>query len=193
MATWQVRLQVFSALTGGTIALGTDGVADITQPDVGSAHLGVFDDGSDGFIYLDGALTPLTIDGLPHGFFPNDAYTLHHVTDAGTNQDTVNFEIDGVFSHLFTGPVGTIFPSYDDLPLSGMTLGKLTGLLGKFALLSFVVGTNPLSGTGEQSNLIYDPLFTCNLNGTYVIQRKVPPMPSRTPIQQGGGRTRGRS
>lgn len=167
MGTWLVR--------GGPMANPT-GDTDLTNPDfadvLGANKLGTveipIDDVASAFVYLDGSGTPVTIAGLPSGFTPDDAFTMHHVPAAVDVSDTVRTVIAGLVDVLLAGPgLGSTPPFYTDTALTGMTLAKFTALLGSHALVTLDTAAGGVAEAGEQSNSAYDASFTFNLNGTY--------------------------
>jgi hypothetical protein len=135
------------------------------------------------FLYLDGDATPTAIADLPAGFTPDDAFNLHAITVASDVGDSVELAVAGLFDELV---IGSGFPS--DTPLAGMTLAKLTALLGAHVLITLATGpTGTVNEAGAQSTTPFDPDYTMRLEGTYTLASG-PTVTRVTPVQ---GRTAG--
>lgn len=174
MGTWLVRAGTMDTATGDA-ALGVDSVQIVGGTGAGTAHLNI-DDVAGAFIYLDGSPTPVSVAGLPSGFAPDDAFTMHHVTACITTDPgsaaSLEIAISGLLDETFAAPpnVGDAPPFYTNTTLAGMTLAALSALVGSHALLTLATSGAPVTAeTLEQSNVTYDPDFTFNLNGTYTI------------------------
>lgn len=165
--TWIIRLVPLNTPTGNT---------DLSDPNAGivagtsksgTVQAPVFASGS-AFVYLDGSSSPTTIAGLPTGFAPADAFTLHHISSAVQTGDSVENTIGGLFDQTFVGPnFGMSPPFWTDTPLTGMTLTKFTALFGSHMLATLITGVVPTAQSVCQSTTPFDPDFTIQLRGTY--------------------------
>lgn len=165
MGTWIVRGAPLTDPTGAT-DLTDPNFAFVIGASAGTAKIPIFDSAS-AFVYLDGSGTPVDIAGLPSGFTPDDAFTMHHVTAAINASDSVELAISGLLDETFVGPIGLTPPFFTETPLTGMTLTKFEALLSAFVLVTLTSGGAPGAEAGEQNTDPYDADNSFSLQGTY--------------------------
>lgn len=200
--TYIVRCDIPMTNPTGSMSLlagGPDGcIMGFSSPSgtiTGSADLQV---NADPGIYLDGSGTPTAVSGLPANWTPDDAWTLHTTTFLLNATDTLEYPFAQLGTILLTGTIGFTPPFTTDTARTGMTLAKLTATLGEVVTLDGVCGAATNAQTGE-INLVsgaWDATFNVSIVGTYTTtpvtptgaQRRLPPMPTRTPLEQGGPR-----
>lgn len=195
MGTWKIPLLHWSLATGATLwAFDEGGGAVVGGPATGTLA-GEFPLAAVG-IYLDGSGTPSDVNALPSGFTPDDAYTFHWRTQCALGVDEIDMSFTAIADTInHTGP--DVSALEIDSALTGCTLVVLQTIAGSTVTASMTVGLGGLFVlVGDETDPGPDPDTLVWFNGTYEIvsdirRVRLPPMPIRTPMMQGGGKGRG--
>jgi hypothetical protein len=185
MGTWRVPATGLTNLTGSMLAgAGPDSCAVIV---VGSGTADIVFAAD--VIYLDGSPTPSSIAALASGWTPASAYTFHWHATCIDATDVVAVSLGAGLT-----AAGPVFDAAIDSALTGAT----RAVVAAFAAGTTLVTINATTQGGFGNLLNVPPGETITwFEGTYTasppvpFRFKLPPLPSRTPIAQGGGRKRG--
>ncbi len=194
MGTWKIPLLHWSLATGAAIWAFDEGGGIVLGGPATGALSGQFPASAVG-IYLDGAGVPSDLAALPSGFTPDDAYTFHWRTWCAAAADAIEITFTAIASVLNeVGPDAVVLEL--DSPLTGCTLLVLQAIASSTVTATMTAGPGGLTILiGNEIDPGPNPNTIIWFNGTYTIAAtalpKLPPMPIRTPIMQGGGQ-RGR-
>jgi hypothetical protein len=187
--TWKIPLLAWSSPTGSTVWAPGDGGGGLVLfiPATGGIS-GVFP-GHAAAIYLDGSVTPSDLSAMPAGWTADGAYTFHWLAECLQVDDVLTMNLPSIGqapTHHGPDVSGTVTI---DTALTGCTTPVLVGIADSTITGAMVVGSvNGAVLFGNQASS--DPLTW--FNGTYTIaastvtRQPLPPLPTRTPIEQGG-------
>lgn len=168
MGTWVIRTTVMTNPTGGFVLAAQPVPDGATTAANGTVTIPFLDDTD--MLFLDGALTPTPLSGVPAGFTPDDAFKLHvSIAITGAN-GSVEFLVNPIAKHdVVVGPnMGTV-PV--DIDFTGMTFLAMVGIAGSDILATATfTGADALAIANlTNGDGTWDDVYNVSLTGTYTL------------------------
>src|SRR6185369_6918666 len=168
---WIVKVNGLSNPTGSTDGSGLPDQAFLPGSSLaGTIDLPIYDTAG-AFIFVDGAAA-VDVAGLPAGFTPDDAYSIWNLVGVGELGDTTEYALSGVFDFTRTNTGTPAEGTQMITELTGMTLVKLSGMVGQTILgsMASAAGIGAVRCTvNAQTGFPTPPDDTFYLQGFYTL------------------------